>query len=544
MVEPFPGRGVPGKFPTGETMNPREPLDERVSDWLEGRLSPEEAKALEEDLARQGRLEEARELARVVRLLGKAPSESPPPGLPDHVLDRITGLSREPAPALSGGRKALPWVLSLSAAAAAALLVYITLPGRGALPPKGSSVRVARVEGEAAAPGRAREAPSPSLEGLPKAADAIPPPARVLKKEPLHLFSGEAERGRKKEGAPKAKAGAGAARDFEKGLAKEARKKGLGGPSPTLDEDRGFLGGKKSQARRGGAPEKKKESREEKGLGGGLAKYSPREAGRPRARSRGARKGAASGRPLPNPPGAPAKKNGPSSRPGEKPAAPGKKAPGEDARLKELLRRLKKDKAGLRSGKKRLAYGEGGRGGLPKPKAPAPPPPPPPSPPSAAAPPSLPPAETPRARNSAPSRGAVRGKAQGRERAQKRRRALGGSARAALKVPLQRILVLAGKSMAGFGLEEFRKKGGRVASRPYVLPARGAGGAVPPGGKGWILTLSGPKALVEETVKKAAARALKVSTLLLPLPPPPVAGKGRLSVQVLVVLERAVEKDR
>ncbi len=450
------------------SMNPRDPLDERVSDWLEGRLSPDEARALEEALAREGRLEEARELARVVHLLGKAPLESPPPGLPDRVVERITGASPAPAPALSRGRKALPWVLSLSAAAAAALLVYITLPGGGSPPPKGSSVRVARVEGEAA-PGPAGGAEKEKeKEKEEKGSGALPPPARVLKKEPLNLAAKEP----RASGGGKAKAQSEVSRDFKKEQAGKAAKKGLGGPPASLDADRVL--------RRGTA-----------------------------------------GRPAPKKSDKSNKKRAPLSRARGKPAAPAENTAREEGRSKDLLRGGEAKKI---TGGKRLAYQARRRGALPKPKAPVIPTPPPPS---------SPPAPAARALNLLGSKKGYRGKARNKQGAG----TTGRAARGAAPVPLRHLLVLSGRTMADFGLEDFRKKGGKVAVRPYVLPSRKQGRAARPGAKTFLLTLSGPKALVEEAVKKAAARAGRVSSLALPLPPPPPGGKGALSVEILVILE-------
>ncbi len=481
-------------------MNPREPLDERVSDWLEGRLDPAEAKALEKELARQGRLEEARELARVVRLLGRAPLESPPPGLPDRVLQKIQGGAREPLPTLSRGRRALPWVLSLSAAAAAALLVYFTLPGAGNPPSQVPAVRVARIEEGVPSRGggpvkRGEEGSSAGAElSSGKKAPGAPPPARVVAKKSLDALL-DLEKG-DKDGKGRGWDARGARREGRQGkggkekAGKAQRARSLGGAGRERNLPPGLAGKKEEKER--------DLSRAPGNLPGGWGRRGGRarkealashleKAPSPRANRK-------AGKNFTPPPLASPEKPG-------KGAVVPRKSPGEPARFGKFA--LPREKG---SSKDRDALGfqgkgrprEKGKGRLPRAGRPSP---------------------------GAPLPGKTRAGRAGAPASRAARRPAGG-------LPARRILFLSGASLQQLGLEAFRKKGGRITARPYKL------GTVPAGGKAWLLTLSGPKALVEKAVMKAASRAGKASSLLLPLPPPPPAGKGCLSVEILWLQEK------
>lgn len=441
-------------------MNPREPLEERVSDWLEGRLDPQEARALEEELARQGRLQEARELARMVRLLGEAPREAPPEDLAGKILARIREGS--PGEALSAGRRrSLPWILSLSAAAAAALLVYLTLPGGASRPAQAPGVEVARRTPSGEAGRRSRgpaEAAPGGKKGLPgggEEAEKEAPQAEVLEKRPFRL---EAE---------------------EDG---EARNKKKAAPSPSGKKKGGLArgpGGKawKKVGRKGGAP------------GGSPAETAKKEQ---------------------NPP-APAAPSGSSRRAGK--ARSGRNVLG----------------AGPPAG--RPGAPEGGRigGGLPSRKKAArrdrqgaPP--------------------LPEGREEAlPARrsGMVR---LGEEDSLRKGKEEKKRKKEAFLLP-RRVLALSAPSLESLGLEAFLSRGLRLRSRALAagaLPAgflSGENGGAPGKRKVLLLTLSGPKDLVGRALRAAVGKARKASSVLLRLPPPPAAGKGGLSMEVLVVLE-------
>ncbi len=469
-------------------MNPREPLDERVSDWLEGRLDPQEARALEQELAREGRLEEARELARMVRLLEKAPGEKAPPGLAERVYGKIVSPPAPQVPPAAGTGRFLPWFLSAAAAAAAALLVYLTLPSTPLRPAGegGSRLEMAR-----------RDRPPATKASRPAPAErdkALPPPAEVVKKVVLGRDSLEKDGREEKEekersrGAPPEGRRAVGGNDLPRSLLGwMAKKGGAEKKAGALDED--LETGRPRPA--GKAPAKKQ-------LAGGAGKEVSL-GGRPPERTGGSRPSIPRARrrikftgpgettlkdleeaPLPEVPG----KNAPPT-----PATPSGRAlpPGKPAGKAPRL---------------------GGRGGAAARKK---------SSPAGGAP------------SGAPAGAVRRGRALKREGGKGKAPSPGHSSR--------RLLVLYAPDFADLGFAAFQKRGGKTVARP-LGPGSLPGFSPSPPGKVFLVTLSGPKSLVEAAVKAAAAKARKVTSSLLPLPPPPQAGAGGLTVEVLVVLEK------
>lgn len=130
-----------------------ESLEERIADFLDGRLDPTQARALEEQLRRAGRLEELTRLQRTVAALRGLPREPVPPGLVDRIL-RAVAAEADPRP--SAARRLLPWLLASGTAAAAALLLYVTLPRLGFDRPAGEASRMEVADQPPSAEGLAR----------------------------------------------------------------------------------------------------------------------------------------------------------------------------------------------------------------------------------------------------------------------------------------------------------------------------------------------------------------------------------------------------